>query len=37
VLDETEMSGRRRTEVVDQLAAVLILQAFLETRQSQKA
>jgi putative Holliday junction resolvase len=32
VLDETEMSGRRRKEVVDQLAAVLILQAFLEYR-----
>src|SRR5215469_7217202 len=29
VLDETEMGGRRRKEVVDQLAAVLILQAFL--------
>jgi putative pre-16S rRNA nuclease len=32
VLDETEMSGRRRKEVVDQLAAVLILQAFLNYR-----
>ena len=32
VLDATEMSGRRRKEVVDQLAAVLILQAFLEYR-----
>jgi len=32
VLDETEMGGRRRKEVVDQLAAVLILQAFLEYR-----
>jgi len=32
VLDETEMSGRRRKEVVDQLAAVLILQAFLDYR-----
>jgi putative Holliday junction resolvase len=30
VLDETEMSGRRRKEVVDQLAAVLILRAFLD-------
>jgi putative Holliday junction resolvase len=36
VLRETDMSGRRRTEVVDQLAAVLILQAFLEFRNSQK-
>lgn len=32
VLDGTEMSGRRRKEVVDQLAAVLILQAFLDYR-----
>lgn len=36
VLDETDMGGRRRTEVVDQLAAVLILQAFMEFRNSQK-
>ena len=36
VLRETDMSGRRRNEVVDQLAAVLILQAFLEFRSSQK-
>ena len=36
VLRETEMSGRRRNEVVDQLAAVLILQAFMEFRKSQK-
>ena len=36
VLRETDMSGRRRTEVVDQLAAVLILQAFMEFRDSQK-
>lgn len=34
VLRETEMSIRRRAEVVDQLAAVLILQAFLEYRRS---
>jgi putative holliday junction resolvase len=34
VLRETEMSGRRRAEVVDQVAAVLILQAFLEHRRS---
>jgi putative Holliday junction resolvase len=32
VLDETDMSDRRRKEVVDQLAAVLILQAYLESR-----
>src|SRR5271169_608685 len=36
VLRETDMSGRRRTEVVDQLAAVLILQAFMEFRNSKK-
>ena len=36
VLDETDMGGRRRTEVVDQLAAVLILQAFMEFRNSQR-
>jgi|SRR5215469_3256977 len=34
VLRETEMSIRRRAEVVDQLAAVLILQAFLEFRKA---
>ena len=37
VLDETEISDRRRKEVVDQLAAVLILEAFLGFRASQKA
>lgn len=36
VLDETEMGDRRRKEVVDQLAAVLILQAFMESRASQR-
>ena len=36
VLDETEMGGRRRKEVVDQLAAVLILQAFLESRAARR-
>jgi len=36
VLSETDMSGRRRTEVVDQLAAVLILQAFMEFRNSHR-
>jgi putative Holliday junction resolvase len=37
VLRESEMSIRRRAEVVDQLAAVLILQAFLEFRRSKRA
>ncbi len=37
VLRESEMSIRRRAEVVDQLAAVLILQAFLESRLSKRA
>jgi len=32
VLDQTEMSTRRRREVVDQMAAVLILQSYLEAR-----
>src|SRR6516225_8654149 len=36
VLDQTSMSGRRRKEVVDQLAAVLILQAFLDYRSDRK-
>ncbi|MGB8887086.1 MAG: Holliday junction resolvase RuvX [Candidatus Korobacteraceae bacterium] len=35
LLRETDMSIRRRAEVVDQLAAVLILQSFLEFRKSQ--
>jgi putative holliday junction resolvase len=34
VLRESEMSVKRRSEVVDQLAAVLILQSFLASRQS---
>jgi len=34
LLRETEMSIRRRAEVVDQLAAVLILQSFLESRKA---
>jgi putative Holliday junction resolvase len=34
VLRETEMSVKRRAEVVDQLAAGLILQSFLEFRKS---
>jgi putative Holliday junction resolvase len=37
VLRESEMSIRRRAEVVDRLAAVLILQSFLEGRQSSKS
>ena len=36
VLDDAEMSGRRRKGIVDQLAAVLILQAFLESRASRR-
>ena len=36
VLDESEMNGRRRKGVVDQLAAVLILQAFMESRASRR-
>ena len=35
LLRETEMSIRRRAEVVDQVAAVLILQSFLEFRKTQ--
>ena len=34
VLRETEMSIRRRAEVVDRMAAVLILQNFLEARRA---
>lgn len=34
VLRESQMSIRRRAEVVDQLAAVLILQSYLEARRS---
>src|SRR5581483_10689262 len=37
VLRESEMSIRRRAEVVDQLAAVLILQAFLEAQRAGKS
>ncbi|HZD32882.1 MAG TPA: Holliday junction resolvase RuvX [Candidatus Angelobacter sp.] len=36
VLDEAEIGGRRRKGVVDQMAAVLILQAFLESRASRR-
>jgi putative pre-16S rRNA nuclease len=35
LLDETAMSDRRRKEVVDQIAAVLILEAFLGFRAAQ--
>ncbi len=36
LLRETEMSIRRRAQVVDRLAAVLILQSFMEARGSQR-
>jgi putative holliday junction resolvase len=36
ILDETEMSTRRRGEVIDQMAAVLILQSFLEARSQER-
>lgn len=36
ILDETEMSTRRRGEVIDQMAAVLILQSFLERRSQER-
>lgn len=36
LLDETAMSDRRRKEVVDQIAAVLILEAFLGFRAAQR-
>jgi putative pre-16S rRNA nuclease len=36
LLDETAMSDRRRKEVVDQIAAVLILEAFLSFRAAQR-
>jgi putative holliday junction resolvase len=35
MLDETAMSDRRRKEVIDQIAAVLILEAFLGFRAAQ--
>lgn len=35
ILDETEMSIRRRGQVIDQMAAVLILQSFLAARSVQ--
>lgn len=36
LLRETEMSIRRRAQVVDRLAAVLILQSFMEARSSNR-
>ena len=36
ILDETEMSTRRRGEVIDRMAAVLILQSFLEARSQER-
>lgn len=36
LLDDAEVSGRRRKGVVDQMAAVLILQAFLGSRASRR-
>jgi putative Holliday junction resolvase len=36
VLRESEMSTKRRGQVVDQLAAVLILQSFMESQQRRK-
>src|SRR5208283_2013035 len=36
LLRETDMSIKRRAEVVDQLAAVLILQSFLEHRKNRQ-
>ncbi len=36
LLRETDMSIKRRAEVVDQLAAVLILQSFLECRKARQ-
>ena len=36
VLDEADMGDRRRKEVVDRLAAVLILQGFMEMRASRR-
>ncbi len=35
ILDETDMSVRRRGQVIDQMAAVLILQSFIEARSVQ--
>jgi len=36
LLDETEMGNQRRKQVVDRIAAVLILQSFLESRASRR-
>lgn len=37
ILDQTDMSTRRRGEVIDQMAAVLILQSFLEARSQERS
>jgi putative holliday junction resolvase len=37
VLRSSEMSIKRRGEVVDQLAAVLILQSFMEARKNRRS
>lgn len=36
LLDETAMSDRRRSEVIDKMAAVLILQSFLDARSARR-
>jgi len=36
ILDQTEMSTKRRSEVIDQMAAVLILQSFLQARSQER-
>ena len=36
ILDQTDMSTKRRSEVIDQMAAVLILQSFLEARSQER-
>lgn len=37
LLDETAMSDRRRTEIIDKMAAVLILQSFLDARDANRS
>lgn len=36
ILDQTEMSTKRRSQVIDQMAAVLILQSFLQARSQER-
>lgn len=36
ILDQTEMSTKRRSRVIDQMAAVLILQSFLQARSQER-